>query len=111
MGERSRRHLRGSRVWRTGHRRSGPTGASLVEAKGSIGRTWMKISASRGYWRGADLARRRNLFSGGSSGGGRKRGGGGPFRGGIIFWFCGPPAPPPTPAAFFSFQKDSRASS
>jgi hypothetical protein len=73
MGERSRRRSRGSRVWRTGHRRSGSTGVSLLVARGSTGRIWMKISAWRVSWRVADLARLRSLFAGGSSGGNPKR--------------------------------------
>ena len=74
MAERSRCHLRGSRVWRTGHRRNWSNGVSLLVARGYTGRIWMKISAWRVSWRVADLARLRSLFVGGSSGGNPKKG-------------------------------------
>src|SRR6266542_2965328 len=69
MAGRSPFHLRGSRVWRTGRRRSGPTGASLLVAKASTGRTWMKTSAWRVSWQVVDLVKHRSLFAGGSKGG------------------------------------------
>ena len=71
MAGRSRCHWRGSRGWRTGHRRSGPTVGSLPVARGSTGRNWMKMSAWRVSWLVADLVRRRSLFVGGFSGGNR----------------------------------------
>src|ERR1035438_7250141 len=71
MAGRSRCHSPGSRVWRTGHRRSGPTGVSLPVARGYTGRIWMKILAWRVSWLVADLVRRRSLFAGGSSVGNR----------------------------------------
>src|ERR1035437_9704029 len=71
MAGRSRCHLRGSHAWRTGHRRSGPTGVSLPVARGSTGQVWMRTSACRVSWRVVDLVRRRSLFGDGSSGGNR----------------------------------------
>src|ERR1017187_3941735 len=67
----SRCHSPGSRVWRTEHRRSAPTGVSLPVARGSTGRIWMKISAWRVFWLVADLVKRRSLSAGGSSVGNR----------------------------------------